>query len=165
MAALAAGTQAPDFSLSTVDGKTVSLHETLKKGPVVLAFFKVSCPVCQYAFPFYERMFQANRQSNVSFIGISQDKAKDTQAFLKQFGVTFTVALDDPKDYAVSNAYGLTNVPTLFYIEPGGDIEISSVSWSKADVEAVNEKLATLRQQPAAALWRNGEEVRDFRAG
>ena len=84
MAALAAGKQAPDFSLPTVDGKTVSLHEALKKGPVVLAFFKVSCPVCQYAFPFYERIFQANRQANVSFIGVSQDKAKDTQAFLKE---------------------------------------------------------------------------------
>jgi peroxiredoxin len=165
MAALAAGKHAPDFSLPTVDGKTVSLHDVLKKGPVVLAFFKVSCPVCQYAFPFYERMFQANRQANVTFIGISQDKAKDTQAFLKQFGVTFPVVLDDPKDYAVSNAYGLTNVPTLFYISTGGEIEIPSVSWSKAGVESVNEKLAGLRRQPPAALWRSGEEVRDFRAG
>ena len=165
MAALAAGVQAPDFSLSTVDGKKVSLHEALKKGPVVLAFFKVSCPVCQYAFPFFERMFQANRDSRVSFLGISQDKAKDTEAFMKQFGVSFPVALDDPKHYAVSNAYGLTNVPTLFYIDPSGEIEISSVSWSKADVEAVNAKLAALRQQSPAVLWRLGEEVRDFRAG
>ncbi len=165
MAALAAGVQAPEFSLPTIDGKKVSLHEALKKGPVVLAFFKVSCPVCQYAFPFFERMFQANRDSHVSFIGLSQDKAKDTEAFMKQFGVTFPVTLDDPKHYAVSNAYGLTNVPTLFYIDPSGEIEISSVSWSKADVEAVNAKLAELRQQPPAMLWRKGEEVRDFRAG
>ena len=165
MPALDAGVQAPDFSLPTVDGKTVSLHEALKKGPVVLAFFKVSCPVCQYAFPFFERMFQANRDSKVSFIGVSQDKAKDTEAFMKQFGITFPVALDDPKHYAVSNAYGLTNVPTLFYIEPNGEIEISSVSWSKVEVEAVNAKLAALRQQTPVLLWRKGEDVRDFRAG
>jgi len=165
MPALGAGARAPQFSLPTVDGKTVSLHEALKKGPVVLAFFKVSCPVCQYALPFYERMFQANRDSKVSFIAISQDKAKDTQVFLKQFGITFPVALDDPKHYAVSNAYGLTNVPTLFYIDSSGEIEISSVSWSKADVEAVNAKLAALRQETPAMLWRTGEEVRDFRAG
>ena len=74
---------------------------------------------------------QANRDSKVSFIGVSQDKAKETEAFMKQFGITFPVALDDPKHYAVSNAYGLTNVPTLFYIEPNAEIEISSVSWSK----------------------------------
>jgi len=165
MPALEAGVRAPQFSLPTVTGGTVSLTDELKKGPVLLAFFKVGCPVCQYAFPFYERMYQANRNSGVSFIGISQDNAKDTKAFMKEFGVTFPVALDDPANYAVSNAYGLTNVPTLFYIDASGEIEISSVSWSKADVEAINQKLADRRRQAPAVLWRKGDDVRDFRAG
>jgi peroxiredoxin len=165
MAALSAGRIAPDFTLPTVDRHQVSLQDALKKGPVVLAFFKVSCPVCQYAFPFFERMYQANRGLHVTFLGISQDNAKNTQAFLKQFGIAFSVALDDPKNYAVSNAYGITNVPTLFYINPGGEIEISSVSWSKAEIEQVNGKLAAHRQQPPATLWHRGEDVRDFRAG
>jgi len=165
MTTLPAGDRAPDFTLPTVDGHKFSLQEALAKGPVILAFFKVSCPVCQYAFPFYERMYQANKGSHITFVGVSQDKARETGAFLKEFGVTFPVALDDPANYAVSNSYGLTNVPTLFYIDPSGEIEISSVSWSKADVEAVNQRLAALRQQPASVLWRKGEEVRDFRAG
>lgn len=165
MSTLSAGTRVPDFTLPTVEGRQVSLHELLKKGPVVLMFFKVSCPVCQYAFPYYERMYQANRDANVNFLGISQDDASKTKAFLKQFAVTFPVALDDPKSYTVSNAYGLTNVPTLFYIDPSGEIEISSVSWSKADVEAVNQKLASLRQKPAPTLWHQGEEVREYRPG
>jgi len=162
---LTAGVRAPEFSLPKVDGKYVSLQEALNKGPVVLAFFKVSCPVCQYAFPFFERMYQANRDASVTVLGVSQDNARDTASFMKEYGVTFPVALDDPKSYAVSNAYGITNVPTLFYIDPSGTIEISSVSWSKADVEAVNEKLAALRQQPPAVLWQKHEDVRDFRAG
>lgn len=165
MPALEAGVRAPEFSLPTVNGGTVSLADELRKGPVLLAFFKVGCPVCQYAFPFYERMYQANRNSGVSLIGISQDNAKDTKAFMKEFGVTFPVALDDPAHYAVSNAYGLTNVPTLFYIDASGEIEISSVGWSKADVEAVNGKLGERQRQKAAVLWRKGEEVQDFRAG
>lgn len=165
MPALEAGVLAPEFSLPMVDGKVVSLSDELKKGPVLLAFFKVGCPVCQYAFPFYERMYQTNRNAGVSFVGVSQDNAKDTAAFMKQFGVTFPVALDDPANYAVSNAYGLTNVPTLFYIESGGEIDVSSVSWSKADVEAINHKLAERLQQPPAVLWRKGDDVRDFRAG
>jgi peroxiredoxin len=165
MPTLSAGATAPDFTLPTVEDSQFSLHDTLKKGPVVLAFFKVGCPVCQYAFPFFERMYQANRGANVSFIGVSQDNAKNTQAFLKQYGVSFPVALDDPKNYAVSNAYGLTNVPTLFYISASGEIEISSVSWSKAEVEAVNEKLAENRRQPPPTLWHKGEEVREFRPG
>ncbi|MFZ0312424.1 MAG: TlpA disulfide reductase family protein [Candidatus Korobacteraceae bacterium] len=165
MVTLTAGVRAPEFSLPTVDGKHVSLQQALNKGPVVLAFFKVSCPVCQYAFPFFQRMYQANRDASVTILGVSQDNARDTAPFMKQYGITFPVALDDPKNYAVSNAYGLTNVPTLFYISPSGTIEISSVSWLKADVEAVNEKLAALRQQPPSVLWGAHEDVRDFRGG
>jgi peroxiredoxin len=165
MVTLAAGAQALDFKLPTLEGHEFSLSSALKKGPVVLAFFKVGCPVCQYTFPYFERMYQANRDAKVTFIGVSQDDAKKTGAFLKQYGVTFPVALDDPKDYAASNAYGLTNVPTLFYIGPSGEIEISSVSWAKAEVEAVNQKLAALRRQAPPTLWHTGEEVRDFRPG
>lgn len=165
MAALSAGVRAPEFTLPTVDGRSVSLSEALSRGPVVLTFFKISCPVCQYALPFIERMYRANRGSNVSFIGVSQDNARDTRSFLKEYGVTFPVALDDPGNYAVSNAYGLTNVPTLFYIAPSGEIELSSVGWSKADVEAINQKLADAGQQSPAVLWHKGEDIRDFRAG
>ena len=165
MAALTAGVRAPGFNLPTVDGKTVSLRQALEKGPVVLAFFKVGCPVCQFAFPYFERMYRANQGANVTFLGISQDNPQHTRMFLKEYGVTFPVALDDPSNYAVSNAYGLSNVPTLFYIDPSGEIEISSVSWAKAEVEAINQKLASLRQQPPATLWQKGEEIRDFRPG
>ena len=165
MAALLAGVRAPEFSLPTLDGKQCSLAEALAKGPVVLAFFKVSCPVCQYAFPFFERMYRAHRSANVTILGISQNNPRDTQAFLKQYGVTFPVAFDDPANYAVSNAYGLTTVPTLFYIASSGEIEVSSVSWSKAEVETINQKLSTLHRQAPAALWLKGEDVRDFRAG
>ena len=165
MAALIAGTRAPGFALPKVGGKQISLDEALLKGPVVLAFFKVSCPVCQYALPLAERVYRANQSADVTVLGISQDKLRDTQAFLREYGVTFPVALDDPARYAVSNAYGLTNVPTLFYIAPDGEIEISSVGWSRADVETINRKLAEHGKQTPAPLWRKGEDIQDFRAG
>jgi len=165
MAALDVSTRAPGFTLPTVKGKQFSLDEGLQKGPVVLAFFKISCPVCQYAFPFIERMYRSNPGANLTVLGISQDKLRDTQAFLREYGVTFPVALDDPAKYVVSNAYGLTNVPTLFYIAPDGEIEISCVGWSKADVEAISQKLAEHRKQAPAPLWHKGEDIQDFRAG
>jgi peroxiredoxin len=165
MAALNAGTRAPGFTLSTVGGKQVSLDEALQKGPVVLAFFKVTCPVCQYAFPLLERVYRANQGAEVTVLGISQDNPRDTKTFLHEYGVTFPVALDDPAKYVVSNAYGLTNVPTILYVAPDGEIEISAVGWSKADVEAINRKLAEQRKQTPASLWRKGEDIQDFRAG
>ena len=165
MAALKAEMVAPDFTLPTVQGEQVSLREVLSKGPAVLVFFKKSCPVCQYSLPLLERLFQANRHAKVTVLGISQDNARDTQAFLQEYGVTFPVVLDDPANYAVSNAYGLTNVPTIFYVAPSGVIEVSCVGWSKSDVEAINERLAEHRHQPPARLWRSAENIQDFRAG
>src|SRR5882724_13035811 len=109
MAALTTGKTAPDFSLPAMDGSTFSLTEALAKGPVVAAFFKISCPICQYAFPFLERIYKAYGKKNVSIIGISQNNKKDTAGFLREFGITFPILLDDTNTYPVSNAYGLTN--------------------------------------------------------
>jgi peroxiredoxin len=165
MTALSTGIRAPGFTLATLQRKQVSLEEELRKGPVVLAFFKVSCPVCQYAFPLYERLYRAHQSADVTVLGVSQNKLRDTQAFLREYGITFPVALDDPAKYVVSNAYGLTNVPTLFYIAPDGEIEISSVGWSKSDVEAINRRMAEHRKQTPAPLWDKREDIQDFRAG
>jgi len=165
MAALTAGTTAPDFTLQTMDGKQFSLREALRRGPVLAAFFKVSCPVCQYAFPFLERIYKAYGGKNVTIVGISQNDKKDTAAFAKEFGISFPIALDDTKTYLVSNAYGLTNVPSIFWITPDGEIEISSVGWDRKDVEEMNRKTAQTTGDGAKPMFHAGEQIADFRAG
>jgi peroxiredoxin len=165
MAALTAATVAPDFSLAATDGKQFSLKDELARAPVVLAFFKISCPVCQYTFPFLERIYHAHRGKGATIIGISQDNQRDTVSFMKEFGITFPVLLDDTKSYPVSNAYGLTNVPTVFWIGQDGQIEISSVGWSRNDMEQIHRRIGDLNRSGAAPLFKQGEDVRDFRAG
>ena len=163
MPALEAGVKAPEVKLPLVAGGTFDLAEALKRGPVALAFFKVSCPVCQMTFPYLERLHQANKASKLQIVGVSQDSKADTQAFMKQFGVTFPVALEETSKYAVSNAYGLTNVPTMFLIQPDGTIQMSSVGWYKQDIESLNKKMAD--GHPPAAVFKPGEEVAEFKAG
>ena len=165
MTALAAGVKAPDFELKRLDGKRFSLNAELAKGPVVLAFFKVSCPTCQYAFPYLERLYKAYASRGIALVGVSQNDANETTAFAKDFGVTFPLLLDDMRSYPASNAYGLTNVPTIFWIAQDGEIEVSSVGWVKADFELINRKMAETGKTTPAAVFRAGEEVRDFRAG
>jgi peroxiredoxin len=165
MGALSVGTKAPDFTLKTGDGKEFSLSTELANGPVVLAFFKVSCPTCQYAFPFFERLYKAYGQNGVKMIGVSQNVARETAAFVKQFGITFPVVLDEGDSYPVSNAYGLTNVPTLFWIADDGEIEVSAVGWVKAEFEDINKRMAKQGKAPVAVVFQPGEDVRDFRAG
>jgi peroxiredoxin len=165
MSALTAGTKAPEFELKAMNGKTFVQRDELAQGPVVVAFFKVGCPTCQYAFPFLERLEQAYGHQGVRLVGVSQNDRKKTADFTKEFGITFPVLLDDSDTYPVSNAYGLTNVPSIFWIAQDGEIEISSVGWLKADFEAISRKMAEARNIPPQSVFKPGEDVRDFRAG
>ena len=165
MAALAPGTHAPDFILHAMDDKVFSLQEALARRPVIAAFFKVSCPTCQYAFPLLERIYEAHGNKAVTIVGISQNGKKDTAAFLRQYGITFPVLLDDTASYPVSNAYGLTNVPTIFWIAPDGEIEISSVGWIRKEMEELNQRAAEASSEAIKPLFRPDEQIADFRAG
>jgi peroxiredoxin len=165
MTALAAGTKAPDVELKAMDGKRFSLQAELARGPVVLVFFKASCPTCQYALPMFERLHKAYGQKNVTLAAVSQNDSNETNAFMKQFGITFPVLLDDTRSYPASNAYGLTNVPSIFWVAQDGEIEITSVGWVKADFESINRKIAETGKVSPPMIYSPGEEVRDFRAG
>jgi peroxiredoxin len=165
MAALTVGTRAPDFTLPTMDGKRFSLKEALARGAVLAAFFKISCPVCQFAFPFLERIFKSYGNRNVTMVGISQNDKKATAGFIKEYGVTFPVLLDDTNSYPASNAYGLTNVPSLFWIAPDGRIEISSVGWNRKEIDEISQKAGETPGTTPPNIFRPDENVPEFRAG
>ncbi len=165
MAALKAGAVAPDFSLPTTDGRKFSLAEARQRGPVVLAFFKVTCPVCQFALPYLERIHKAYGNGRLTVLGVSQNSVKETLAFMREYGIGFPVALDDTKRYPASNQYGLTNVPTVFLISPDGKIRLSSVGWVRSEIEETNRSLAQAAATAPGSIFKPGEDVPDFKAG
>lgn len=164
MTHIVAGKIAPGFSLKGLDGKEYSLGALIERGPVVAAFFKISCPVCQFTFPFLERLYQRYGGDRVTFLGISQDDARSTKEFAAQYGATFPVALDE-KGYPVSNAYGLTSVPTIFLIEPDGTVSVSSTGFDKKDLETIARELAERRRIAPVALFRLDEKVPENKPG
>jgi len=165
MFTLTAGTPAPSFELPVMDGSSFSLQEALSRGPVLAIFFKISCPVCQYAFPYFQRIYKTYGSPKLTIVGISQNNQQDTAAFLKKYGVTFPILLDDTKTYPASNAYGLTNVPTAFWISEEGTIEISSVGWARQDFEDMVSKSASATGTPSTPVFQPTEKIADFRAG
>jgi len=165
MPALTVGSSAPEIQLQTTTGERFSLAQASKSGPVVAAFFKASCPVCQYAFPYLERIFKAYGDTKVKLYGVSQDPKTETEAFAREYGVTFPILLDDTKTYPASNAYGLTNVPSIFLVAPAGKVKLSSVGWSKAEMEDLNRFVAEQNGVAPKPLFQPGEKVSDFRPG
>jgi peroxiredoxin len=164
MTKVLAGHAAPPFTLNGTNGKPLSLQEALGKGPVVAAFFKITCPVCQFTFPFLERLHQAHGNDRVTFLGISQDDARDTKEFLAEYGVTFPALVDDD-GYPVSNQYGLTTVPTVFLIAPDGKVQVSSMGFSKADLEKISVELGRHLGKPPFQLFHPDEAIPDYKPG
>jgi len=165
MSALTAGVQAPHFELPAMDGSKFSLQQALKRGPVLAVFFKISCPVCQYALPYYERIFKAYGGKNLSIVAVSQNEKGDTAEFMKKYGVMFPVLLDDTGSFPVSNAYGLTTVPTAFWISEDGAIEVSSVGWVRQEFEEIARKAASATGNTLKPVFQPTEQIADFRAG
>ncbi len=156
--------KAPPFDLKDVDGKHVSLQQALKRGPVVATFFKGSCPVCQFTFPFLERLFQAYASDRTTFWAISQDDARDTREFCDEYGVTFPALIDDD-GYPVSNEYGITNVPTYYLIAPDGTVQVHSVGFEKKALEKISGELARFLGRPVAPVFKPEEVVPDSKPG
>jgi peroxiredoxin len=165
MSALTAGAIAPPFELLAMDGSRFSLEKALARGPVLAIFFKISCPVCQYAFPYFERIYKNYGSGKLSIVGISQNGREETGQFVAHYGVTFPILLDDTQRFAASNAYGLTNVPTAFWIAEDSEIEISSVGWVRQDFEQLVEKAAAASGAAAKPMFQASEQIADFRAG
>ncbi len=164
MSLIKAGKSAPPFGLIATDGKTYSLAEARKNGPVLAAFFKVTCPTCQYTFPFLERLHQQLRANGVQIWGIAQDGVKDSQRFAREYSVTFPILMDD-KPYRVSREYGLEYVPTLFLIEPDGAIAIESEGFNKRDLLEIQRSLAQALSAPVGELFSPKEAVPEYKPG
>jgi peroxiredoxin len=164
MPALTVGTSAPEINLPSTKGTKFSLQQALKRGPVVAAFFKISCPVCQFALPYLERIYKAYPGSKVSIVGVSQDEKADTEEFAREYGITFPLLLDPVDHYPASNAYDLTNVPSIFAIN-GSEVKLSIVGWDKRDMERLNAEVARSSGVPVQPLFRKGEDVPASKAG
>src|SRR5438128_11094751 len=138
MSQLPVGTQAPDFTMTGLDGRSHRLAAALNSGAVVLAFYKVGCPTSQFTFPFIQQIVsEAGKDKSWTIWGISQDDAQETRSFAERFGITFDMLLDD-HPYAVSSAYGLEFVPAIFIVEPGGAISLSDFDFTKNSLQQVD---------------------------
>jgi peroxiredoxin len=116
----------------------------------------MSCPVCQFTLPFLERI---SKSDNIETVAISQDDLEATEEFRAASGITLTTLLDEARTgYPVSNAFGITHVPSMFLVEPGGNISMAVSGFSKRDLEAVGDLAGV---QP----FRDGEKVPDWKSG
>lgn len=130
---LSVGSIAPDFALSTVDGRTVRLSDFRGK-TVLLEFFATWCPHCQAEAHHLLTMSAQLPSSRFAILSVNADSedAASLFAFDRYFGIPWPTLLD-PGERAgnynraggpgpVTQAYGVALYPTFYVIDQNGRI-------------------------------------------
>src|ERR1700721_4725297 len=77
---LQVGQKAPDFTLPNATGGEVSLSSLLKKGPLVLSFYRGEwCPFCNLELKAYNKVFLKWKGRGAAFVAVSPEKPEFAQ--------------------------------------------------------------------------------------
>jgi thiol-disulfide isomerase/thioredoxin len=146
------GKAAPAFTLTTLEGKKISLAD-YRGRPVLVNFWATWCAPCKLEMPWFEEFRAKYAGQGFEILGIAEDDAgKDEIAkAAKKLGATYPILLTDGK---VAPAYGgIDYLPMSFYVDGKGIVvEQNAGLASKDEVEANIKKLlaASGKVAPAA---------------
>ncbi|MDP2719755.1 MAG: TlpA disulfide reductase family protein [Dehalococcoidia bacterium] len=114
------GQPAPDFTLTTLDGGTVTLS-ALRGQPVLLNFWATWCPPCRQEMPLIQAIFEEKKDSDLHIVAVDIGEDLSTvKKFIEDEKLGFTIALDYRKQ--VAQTYGIQAIPTSFLIDREGRI-------------------------------------------
>ena len=113
----AADAEVHDFTLQSLDGKTVSLRDHLKKSVILLDFSATWCPPCSRAVPVLKKLRQAHKDLVIIAVYLGERKAT-VKAYVEKHSIDYTVLLDPTG--AVGKQYGVRGIPTFMVIDLKG---------------------------------------------
>ena len=140
--------EAPDFTLKTLDGKSVTLS-SLKGKIVILDLWATWCGPCVASFPGMQKAVDALKDRNdVCFYFINTFERLSPEAritkiedLLESKKLNFNVLLDEQagNDFVVSKLYGVNNIPTKIIIGKNGKIYTTITGYNANEEELVKE--------------------------
>ncbi|MEF8824051.1 MAG: TlpA disulfide reductase family protein [Desulfohalobiaceae bacterium] len=125
-----AAAKAPSFELSTLEGDQVSLQELTADGRhLLLIFWTTWCPSCRQTMPEVDQLRSDYSPSDLSVLGINagwNDTRSRAASFRDKHGLDFPIGFD--RESSISKKYSIRGVPTLFLIDPRGEIRYQGYS-------------------------------------
>lgn len=130
----AVGQPAPDFTLPTLDGDTVSLSDYIGQ-PVLINFWATWCAPCRVEMPELVRAYNEHQDEGFAILSVNltnQDAIADVRAFVEEFDMSFPILLDETG--AVSDeVYRLLGLPMSVFVDREGRIERIYIGLMTAD--------------------------------
>lgn len=106
------GNKAQEFSLTSSDGKKISLSDFTGKNVVVYFYPKDDTPGCTLEAKDFKEKFAEFEKLNTVVIGISKDSVKQHNNFKTRYELPFTLLSDESAE--VINAYGAWVEKSMF---------------------------------------------------
>jgi peroxiredoxin len=118
------GDMAPDFTLTTLDGKKVQLSD-LKGKKIIVNFWATWCPPCKAEMPHMQNYYEDfAKDENVEILAVNLtngDKVESVQNFVEDYGLTFPIPMD--VEGKVGETYQAITIPTSYMIDTKGRIQ------------------------------------------
>ena len=88
--------KAPDFSAKDQDGRIISLKEQLKKGPVVLVFYRGQwCPYCNRQLKKLEDSLSLITGKGASLVAVTPEIAENISKTIEKTNASYPILFDD----------------------------------------------------------------------
>ncbi len=112
--------KAPDFTMQTFDGQSITLSE-LRGQVVVINFWASWCPPCREEAPYLEATWRKYKDQGVVFIGVDYvDTEPEARAYIAEFDITYPNGPD--LQTRISQAYNIQGVPETFFVAKDGTL-------------------------------------------
>ncbi len=117
-----AGDPAPAFTTDDLAGAPVSFDPEAAGQPLVVRFWADWCSFCEGEMKMVEGVWRARRERGLRVFAINAGQSRDTAAaFIERLGVTYPALLDP--DSSIARRYGVTGLPTTFFIDARGRVQ------------------------------------------
>ncbi|HTL36299.1 MAG TPA: redoxin domain-containing protein [Kofleriaceae bacterium] len=134
--------KAPDFAVTTLDGKTVKLGD-LSGHIVVVDFWATWCGPCIASIPYMNKLHK--KYPDVNMVAISNEDQPDISAFLADHNITYTIARDE--SLGATRDYLVQALPTTIVIDDKGIIR--HIEIGVGDPNAIEKVVVSLRPKPS----------------
>jgi peroxiredoxin len=116
-----AGFAAPDFTLDTLAGQSVSLPG-LRGQAVLINFWATWCPPCRAEMPAIQQVYEQYRDRGFTVLAVDlQEDDAQVAAFVEELGLTFPILMD--RDGTVAAQYRVKALPSTFFVDREGVIQ------------------------------------------